>query len=1323
MTPDDRLADLLERWENAESNGERPTPEVICKDTPDDLPAFRALLRQLGVAGLVIELDRKKADDKPAGFRAGRYTAIEFHAAGGLGLVFRAKDSELNRDVALKCMRSATNAESPSGRRFLQEAEITSLLEHPGIAPVHGRGKTDDGRPFYTMRFIDGETLQDATRRYHAPSAASARERNVELRRLLRAFVGVCETVAYAHSRDVIHRDLKPSNVMVGPFGEVLVMDWGLAKSTRDRVSAARSVATEPYDSVPPSDRDTPTNNLDSSIDLTIYGRAKGSPSFMSPEQARGEWDKVGPASDIYSLGSTLYYVLTGKTPYDGRSSAEVVAKVREGVFPQPRSLNSQIDAALDAICRKAMSSLPVDRYASAKALADDVERWLADEPVSAWREPWSVRVRRWARRHQTFVTSSSAAFAVGVVLLAVYGYRLDRKNDDLQQSNEREIAARKEAEDRKKLADERFQLALGSAAVTATDIQTKLIRSPGTRALRESLLKDAIARLEELIRKADETRDANRTAIGARLRLGDLYRDVEQNPTKASAEYQRALELANAVLEQYPSHPLVKIDLIDSIQRMGRVQVQLGRFRDAAQSFADAQLLIDQSGSLAGEQAAKNLALQADLSLETGDAPGALDRFSQARALWSERVGGGNDDAAIALADVILSQGQAAERSGRFPEAIAHFTTGMNQWTELSKKRPADVTILRKLAMTHYGLSQAYLQLGDAKATAIHLREFLDRTRTLADQDPQNAEAVLELAMAYNALAVDAIQRFDLKVVEENSDKLYELIERLARIDLADLNSRRNYARALGQFAALARARQKPAVAAEKFQQAIGVCREILKVAPDRTTTIAELADWLRDVGLIYLRQLGKKEDGQTAMTESIQLWNKLIETDSSNLKWQVRRLDAYQVLARWQKAQIRNADADATYRAALVPIDRLAPGNRDVGAIRRAAGLLRADLAANLFEQSKKDEAVAELEKEIERLDGEARDHPMDSFVWELLDRNHTLLAELYTRLKKSDRSAAHRQKAIDACKRGLELDERSSVFRRNLQLHLAHLAEQRLTRDPPSAVKLLEEALTHSPRFPPDLAETSILRTSFAAIEAKSGDCSEMLNNPKAALEHYKKVLDHHSKVAEIEPNGPGIPGILAYDHRRMAEIRLYLLDFDGAVADYEKAKEIIAGMRADKKPLRPLDQQTESLVKVNLPFAKTLPQGIETLDAALKQPEAVRLDALRIRAAWLIAANKMSEAAATAERMTEEKSVGGDQIARAAEVFARLINADKANGAKHQKKTIELLKKAKAAGYFRSGDDIAWLDWEPLFAPVRSDPEYQSLVKELRSNSKE
>jgi tetratricopeptide (TPR) repeat protein len=378
--------------------------------------------------------------------------------------------------------------------------------------------------------------------------------------------------------------------------------------------------------------------------------------------------------------------------------------------------------------------------------------------------------------------------------------------------------------------------------------------------------------------------------------------------------------------------------------------------------------------------------------------------------------------------------------------------------------------------------------------------------------------------------------------------------------------------------------------------------------------------------------------------------------------------------------------------------------------------------ELAGLDFERMKKDETIASVEREIETLNRDAKERPKASFVWELLDRNHTLLAELYAKKRNAAESVKHRDNAIDACKRGLELDHLSGVFRRNLQLHLAHQAEQKMASDPEAALKLLKLALDHSPRFPPDLAETSILHASFAALDARAGDCYERLNNPREAYSHYFDALEHHQKVAEIEPNAPGIPGVLAYDHRRMAELQLYYLYIKGAAFNYLAAKKILDQMRADKKSLRLLDQQTDKLVKDFLPFAQSLPEGIETLDAAAKQPEAVRFVALRVRVAWLIHAGKMDEAAATAERITAEKSANGDAYAQAAVEFARLTAKDKSNADKYATRTIELLQKAKESGYFRGADDVAWLDWETLFTPIRKDDRFQALVKEVRAKEK-
>src|SRR5262249_5557257 len=212
---------------------------------------------------------------------------------GSLGDVHVAVDEDLNRQVALKELQDHCADDRNSRLRFLREAEITAALEHPCIVPIYGRGNRPDGRPYYAMRFIKGESLDAAIRRYHDEGGGT-----LAFRELLTRFVAVCQAIAYAHSRGVIHRDLKPGNVMLGPFGETLVVDWGLARH---------------YDQPeghPPSDEALPISPATEAL-ATHAGQVVGTPAFMSPEQASGRRD-VGPASDVYSLVGILYAILTG---------------------------------------------------------------------------------------------------------------------------------------------------------------------------------------------------------------------------------------------------------------------------------------------------------------------------------------------------------------------------------------------------------------------------------------------------------------------------------------------------------------------------------------------------------------------------------------------------------------------------------------------------------------------------------------------------------------------------------------------------------------------------------------------------------------------------------------------------------------------------------------------------------------------------------------------------------------------------------------------------------------------------------------------------
>jgi WD40 repeat protein/serine/threonine protein kinase len=382
-----------------------------------------------------------------------RFQVLRTYAEGGVGLVSVALDTELHREVALKGIRPEL-ADDPRNRaRFLQEAEITGRLEHPGVVPIYGLGADVMGRPFYAMRLVHGESLKDAIEQFHGDARRASRpapDRALELRRLLTRFVTVCEVVAYAHSRGVIHRDLKPANILLGPYGETLVVDWGLAKA----IGGDGPQAVESAD-VPVRPQSAPANGGS----VTLAGTVVGTPAYMSPEQAEGSVESSGPASDVYSLGATLYHLLVGRPPFWDSDPETILGRVRRGELTPPRSANPAISPSLDAMCRKAMALRPEDRYGSARGLAEDIERWLADEPIPWVRAPWGERFSRWERRNRALIRAGAASLVLvaGVSLVAAILINASRQD---------EHEHRLEALRQKAMADDRRAEALRQKAM-----------------------------------------------------------------------------------------------------------------------------------------------------------------------------------------------------------------------------------------------------------------------------------------------------------------------------------------------------------------------------------------------------------------------------------------------------------------------------------------------------------------------------------------------------------------------------------------------------------------------------------------------------------------------------------------------------------------------------------------------------------------------------------------------------------------------------------------------------------------------------------------
>lgn len=385
-----------------------------------------------------------------------RFQILRPHASGGLGTVSVAFDRELPREVALKEIKPKYAASVEAQARFVREAEITGSLEHPGIVPVYGLGHYSDGRPFYAMKFIRGDSLLAAITAFHEQlQAGTVSFAGIEFRKLLQRFVDVCQAMQYAHDRGVLHRDLKPGNIMLGQYGETLVVDWGLAKSQSQADSADQRT----------EDRAVGTSSGTSGSE-TQPGSAIGTPAYMSPEQAAGRIQELGPTTDVYSLGATLYHLLAGQPSIKGKSREETLQCVMNGDIAPPRSLIPSIPAALEAICKKAMQLAPSNRYSSPQAFSADVERFLADEPIDCFKEPLSTQTRRFVRRHQVPVTGGLATVVVAAIALGILFAFSEASNRTIRSQNQLLVAARNDAEDERMKAVESAQEAARQASV-----------------------------------------------------------------------------------------------------------------------------------------------------------------------------------------------------------------------------------------------------------------------------------------------------------------------------------------------------------------------------------------------------------------------------------------------------------------------------------------------------------------------------------------------------------------------------------------------------------------------------------------------------------------------------------------------------------------------------------------------------------------------------------------------------------------------------------------------------------------------------------------
>jgi serine/threonine-protein kinase len=826
-----------------------------------------------------------------------RFKVIRPHARGGLGVVHLALDRELNREVALKQIQERHADDAASRARFVFEAEVTGALEHPGIVPVYSLGADASGRPFYAMRFIRGVTLSDQIESFHSPEAQAADPgtRTLLLRKLLRRFIDVCNAIDYAHGRGVLHRDLKPANIIVGEHGETLVVDWGLAKAVgRSDMGTADERIIVPGSA--------------SGSAETIEGSALGTPSYMSPEQALGRLDRLGPASDVCSLGATLYCLLAGKPPFVGRDALEALVKARNSDFPPPRQVNRFIAPTLEAVALKAMAHKPEDRYGSARALADDIERWMADEPTTARRERFDERARRWMRRRRTTVIAAVAALLAGllglgavVAVQSAANAALQSANHQLGASNRRERdantslrSANSQLAASNQRERERFALALDAIKTFHTGVSADvLLKEKAFEGLRKRLLQSAAdfyGKLETMLR--DHPDRNSRTAMAkAYAELAELTDDIGSKK-RALAIYQQSLELHKALAAEPDAPHSAKLNFVRALLEVGRARQRFGELESARTAFEESLKLAGQLPAEIDSKSARGLLARsywnlASVEIDASHPDRAIASDNQARAIQEQLVHEypGDIQLKVDLVNTELSTGYNIMAHRNTPaEALVFFEHAREIQERVVAAEAEKPEYLRVLSDCNSLIGFAKLEQGQLQQALVALEKAQAIQHKLIEKNPN-------VTVYQNYLAGDLGNIGMVYAKAGNPQKSLEkytasrrILEKLAASDPSAVKVERDLASTINNIGDLELGLGKVEGALEAYADARKLLEPLVKAHPGAQHYQHGLAFSLAGEGRAKLKQ-GKFVAAVADLRASSTIWERLTLSTNESL------------------------------------------------------------------------------------------------------------------------------------------------------------------------------------------------------------------------------------------------------------------------------------------------------------------------------------------------------------------------------------------------------------------------------------------------------
>jgi serine/threonine-protein kinase len=833
---EERLDAVLAAYLEAVRSGEAPSRQHLLETHPDlaeELASFFADQDRLDC--LVAPLRTAAADAGPsrAGQTLGGYEILEEVGRGGMGVVYKARQAAAGRLVALKMLRAGRGAGAADLRRFRTEAEAVAGLDHPHIVPVYEVGE-HDGQPFFSMKFVEGGSLAASRKDARGPAAP---------REAARLMATVARAVHHAHQRGVLHRDLKPGNILLDAQGQPYVSDFGLAK------------------------------RLGEDTALTQSGTVLGTPSYMAPEQAAGQKGGATTAADVYSLGAILYELLTGRPPFKGELPVETLRQVLDEAPAPPHALRPGLPRDLETVCLKCLEKEPRRRYDSALALVEDLERFLAGEPVLARPVGRAGRLWRWCRR-QPVVASLGAALLLS--LAGGLGLALWRAHE-VQLHLEESEHLRGQAATNLGKSDASFHLAHKAADDFCNRVDAELAGKPGLQPLRRRLLKEALGYYHEFLRQRGDD-------PALRAELADAYHRVAWITTEVGAKeealdaHRQALHLYGELLARSPGSDVLRQKVAATHHNVGMLLGQTGQTAAAVSSYEDARRLYE--GLLRAHPGDVGLRASlantynnlGNLNRSTGRREDARRLLDKARAM-RERLAHdypGEPRFRSGLAHTLHNLGVLQEISGQPGKALDQFQQALTLREQLVRDDPRAPNYVSDLANSWHSVAAMQERLGQKDKAQKGYAKARALREALARDNPGVPGFQLAVAAGYTTrgMALAASGKHEQSLADYR--QALRILEKVTRADPSYYQAHADLSQCYRFIGAEQDQLRRRKDAVQSYRQARAVEERLVQGAPDNLDCRHHLSDTLARLGL-DLGHLRQYDEARAVLAEAI--------------------------------------------------------------------------------------------------------------------------------------------------------------------------------------------------------------------------------------------------------------------------------------------------------------------------------------------------------------------------------------------------------------------------------------------------------------------